>query len=191
MSNSAPAFAEQYRYADYRAWPEGERWELIDGIAWAMTAPSRLHQRFVSRLNTQIDTYLVSKQSECQVYPAPFDVRLPRGNEADDDIDTSVEPDISVICTLSKLDPRGCRGAPDWIIEVLSPSTALRDQRIKRDLYQKHGVREYWLVHPTDRIVMIYVLERGMYGLPRIFGMEEPTASSIFPGLNIDWSGIA
>jgi len=84
----------------------------------------------------------------------------------------------------------GCRGAPDWIIKVLSPSTSLRDQRTKRDLYQQHGVKEYWIVHPTDRIVTVYVLENGRYGLPQIYGMDEPTASVLFPDLLIGWSGI-
>lgn len=190
MPETATALIQHYTYGDYRTWPNTERWELIHGIAVAMTAPLRIHQRFVSKINTQIDNYLTIKKLSCQVYPAPFEVRLPQAHENDNDIDTVVEPDITVICDLNKLDKYGCRGAPDWIVEVISPSTALRDQRIKRDLYQQHAVREYWIVHPMDRIVIVYMLENGKYKLPHIYAMDYPIASAIFPDLTIDWTGI-
>lgn len=190
MPETATAFIQHYTYGDYRTWPNTERWELIHGIAVAMTAPLRIHQRFVSKINTQIDNYLTLKKLSCQVYPAPFEVRLTQANENDNDIDTVVEPDIAVICDLNKLDKYGCRGAPDCIVEVISPSTALRDQRIKRDLYQQHAVREYWIVHPIDRIVIVYILENGKYKLPHIYAMDYPVASVIFPDLTIDWTGI-
>lgn len=97
---------------------------------------------------------------------APVDVRLPKHDEADDQIDSVVQPDLFVVCNSNKLDKRGVRGAPDWIVEVLSPSTASRDQISKRNLYERHGVDEYWLVHPVDRILTIYRLENSEYGKP-------------------------
>lgn len=121
--------------------------------------------------------------------PYAFSVRLPRQDEADDKTSTVVEPDLSIICDHSKLDKYGCRGAPDWIVEVLSPSTALRDMNSKRSLYEQHGVKEYWIVHPTDRWIMVYQLDAsGHYGPPQIFGMTEPTPVSLFPEFSIEWT---
>jgi Uma2 family endonuclease len=176
-----------YTYADYRQWPEDQRWELIDGVAYAMTAPARLHQDIVFELGRQIGNYLQGKT--CKGYVAPFDVRLPHNNEADDSITTTVQPDISVICDPSKLDKLGCRGAPDWIIEVLSPSTALKDMNSKRSLYEQHGVKEYWIIHSEDRWIMVYLLNvQTNYGKPAIFGMDEPTGVQLFPDLQVDWA---
>jgi len=100
----------------------------------------------------------ITEESKCEVYPAPFDVRLPESDEADDLITNTVQPDISIICDKNKLDDKGCRGAPDLIMEILSPSTAARDMIIKKDLYEKHGVKEYWIVHPLEKIVIVYKL---------------------------------
>lgn len=116
-----------YTYRDYYTWPIDERWELIDGKAYNMSpAPTRRHQEVAGELFRQTANFL--QNHPCQIYAAPFDVRLPRGGEADDLIDTVVQPDLSVICDSEKLDKAGCRGAPDWIIEVLSPATAAKDQ---------------------------------------------------------------
>jgi len=116
-------------------------------------------------------------------------VRLPEADEQDAEIKTTVQPDLSVIRDQDKLDELGCRGAPDWVIEVLSPSTSLRNMNTKRDLYERHGVREYWLVHPTERWIMIYVLnDNKRYGKGQLFGMDEETTSIIFSGLKIGWS---
>ena len=102
-------------------------------------------------------------------HATPFDVRLPDADEADDDIRTVVQPDISVICNPEKLDDRGCRGTPDFIAEILSPSTSAKDQIQKVRLYEKHGVKEYWIIHPTDKVLTIRVLnENGRYGIPMI-----------------------
>jgi Uma2 family endonuclease len=176
-----------YTYADYRQWPEEQRWELIDGVIHAMTAPLRVHQEIVTELGRQIGNFLQGKA--CKLYVAPFDVRLPHKDEADDSIDTIVQPDLSVICDSSKLDKLGCRGAPDWIIEVLSPSTALKDMNSKRSLYEQHGVKEYWIIHPEDRWIMVYLLNsQAQYGQSGVFGMDEPTSVQRFPDLQIDWA---
>lgn len=184
--STAPKLEQRYTYYDYTQWPEDERWELIDGIAYAMAAPQRLHQEVVFELGRQIGNHI--QGSSCRGYVAPFDVRLPKGNEADERMDTVVQPDILVVCDKSKLDKKGCRGTPDWIIEVLSPSSTLHDMDTKRSLYEKHGVKEYWIIHPEDRWVMVYTLDaQGQYGKPSIFGMDEPTPVQLFPDLSIDW----
>ena len=179
---------DRHSYADYLAWPDEARYELIDGIAYAMgPAPSRRHQEVTLELARQIAAAL--EGSPCRPYIAPFDVRLPRaaGEKSDAAIDTVVQPDISVICDRAKLDERGCLGAPDWIVEVLSPTTASHDQIVKRSLYERAGVREYWLVHPTDRIVTIYLLDQGSYGRPAIHELTGTLAASTQPQVTIDW----
>ena len=178
--------ATLFTYADYRAWPDDERWELIDGEAYAMAGPGRAHQTVVGEMFRQIANHLVGKP--CQPFVAPFDVRLPRGNEADDDIATVVQPDILVVCDPAKLDERGCRGAPDWVIEVLSPSTAAKDQIQKLAAYERAGVAEVWLVHPTDRVVTVYTLNADRYyGKPAIHPTTGTLAPGLFPDLRIEW----
>ena len=182
--------APPFTYADYLNFPGDERWELIRGEAYAMgPAPNTLHQRVSIRLSAQIVQYLQGKS--CEVFTAPFDVRLAKANTADEHIETVVQPDISVICNPDKLDERGCLGAPDWIIEILSPSTAAKDQIIKRALYQQHGVTEYWLVHPVDRIVTVYRLQGGKnYGKPDVYETKGHMPSMLFADFNVDWDAI-
>lgn len=145
---------DRFTYGDYATWPEGERWELVDGHPRATSpAPGRVHQGVLAQLVARLVTYLADKT--CRAYPAPFDVRLPRGDEADDEVDTVVQPDLSVICEPGKLDDKGCRGAPDLVVEITSPSTASYDQIAKKALYERHGVREYRIVHPVDHIVWV------------------------------------
>lgn len=176
-----------FTYADVLAWPEDERWELINGEAYAMAAPSRTHQTVVGELFLQIGLFLRGKP--CLPFVAPFDVRLPRGQEADDDITTVVQPDITVVCDRNQLDERGCRGAPSWVIEVLSPSTAARDQIEKLALYEWAGVREVWLVHPTDQVVSVYTLNaERRYGKAVIHPTTGMLTPALFPELWIDWS---
>jgi Uma2 family endonuclease len=181
--------SRRYTYADYCSWPDDERRELIDGEVYAMSpAPARIHQEVLVELARQIGNCL--QGNPCRVYVAPFDVRLPDRDESDDAVDTVVQPDLAVICDPSKLDDKGCRGAPDWIIEVLSPATAAKDQIQKRDLYERHGVKEYWLVHPSDRILFVYRLEAGGYGRPDIRTTAGHSATRIIPGLQIDWENV-
>jgi Uma2 family endonuclease len=176
----------RFTYGDYRGWPDDERWELIDGEAYDMSpAPTRAHQGLVLEIAAQAHAFL--RDGPCQVYVAPFDVRLPRTDESDDRVDTVVQPDIATICDPAKLDDAGCRGAPDWIVEVLSPRTAAKDQRQKRDAYERAGVREYWLVHPTDRTLMIYRLADGAYGRPEVQPLAGETAVAAIDGLRIVW----
>ena len=175
-----------FSYRDYAQWPEDERWELIDGVAWNMgPAPTREHQRVSVELVLQIGNYLHDKP--CAIYAAPFDVRLPTSDEADDPIDTVVQPDIAVICDEHKLDSRGCVGAPDWIIEIISPGSAARDQIDKRKLYETHGVREYWIVHPHDHVVTIYRAKDNAYGKSEIRATEGQAPVGIFSEFSIDW----
>jgi len=180
---------ELHTYADYLTWPDEMHYELIDGFAYAMgPAPVRRHQEVAFELARQIADAL--EGAPCRPYIAPFDVRLPRANEADDLVDTVVQPDISVICDKTKLDERGCRGAPDWIIEVLSPRTVSHDQIVKRALYERVGVREFWLVHPGDNVVTIYLLQNGAYGKPAAQELVGTTAATILPQVVIDWARV-
>ncbi len=183
------ATKSQFTYEDYLHWPEGQRWELIYGKPYAMApAPARVHQETVLGIASQLFTQLYNKP--CRPYIALFDVRLPQSEQKDEAINTVVQPDIVVVCDESKLDERGCRGAPDWIIEVLSPNTAVHDQIDKRDLYERHGVLEYWLVHPSDRILTIYCLDGDGYAAPRILATEGVASSCVLPELSIDWARV-
>ncbi len=180
---------QHHTYRDYCAWPDDVRYELIDGHAYAMSpAPSRHHQEIVFETARQIADAL--EGSGCRVYVAPFDVRLPHADEADDVVDTVVQPDLSVICDPAKLDDRGCRGAPDWVVEVLSPGSAGHDQIVKRDVYERHGVREYWLVHPVDRIVTVYRLVDGAYGKPDVHELVGALPCAAVPAVTIDWARV-
>lgn len=145
---------QTYTIEDIYALPEGQRAELIDGQIYDMAPPKRIHQKLINRLSQTITNYIDSKQGVCEVYPAPFAVFL----NADDR--TYVEPDISIICDKDKLDEYGCNGAPDWIIEVTSPSDPQRDYGIKLFKYRTAGVREYWIVNPQKKTVMVYDLEK-------------------------------
>ena len=176
-----------HTYADYLTWPDGESGELINGVAYIREppAPSRPHQEMVGALYLQVGLALEGRR--CRAYVAPFDVRLPKAGERDDHIDTVVQPDVLIVCNPTKLDERGMRGAPDWIAEVLSPATANHDQAVKLPVYERAGVREVWLVHPTNRTVTIYRLEGGRYGLPFVLQLKGRTAISAVPGVSIDW----
>ena len=175
-----------FTYGDYITWPDEERWELIDGYAYNMSpAPSRRHQQISRELGTQITLFLADKP--CELYYAPFDVRLPEADEMDEEIITVVQPDIVVICDRKKLDDKGCRGAPDLIIEIISPASSAKDMKIKMSLYERHGVKEYWIVHPTVNIVMVFRLDKKkMYGKPEVYTEEDKIKTSILEGLEID-----
>lgn len=143
-----------YTIEDIYALPDGERAELIDGHIYAMTPPRRIHQKLINRLSQKITNHIDLKKGNCELYPAPFAVFLNK------DKINYVEPDISVICDKNKLDDRGCNGAPDWIIEIVSPSTQHMDYDIKLFKYRAAEVREYWIVNPMTRTVNVYDFEK-------------------------------
>jgi len=180
--------SNNFTYGDYITWPDEERWEIIDGHAYNMSpAPSRRHQEISRQLARPIINFLVDKP--CKVYYAPFDVRLPVADEQDEDVENVVQPDIVVICDKAKLDDKGCRGAPDLIIEILSPSTTLKDMNTKLSLYERHGVKEYWIVHPVDNIISVFTLTKdGIYVKPEVYSAEDKIKTSILEGLEIDLS---
>lgn len=164
-----------YTYADYLTWPEDERWEIIDGVAYDMTpAPAPRHQRILAKLIYQLMGAL--GDNPCVLYPAPFDVRIPHSDDLQDETITSVvQPDISVICQKDKIDRRGCVGAPDLAVEILSPSTAYKDQTAKLNLYERSGVREYWVVNPERQSVQVYLLQ-GEGGFAKPVAYRSPEA---------------
>lgn len=178
---------ERFTYADYLTWPEEERWEIINGEAFAMSpAPGRRHQRLSGELFRQLANYLKGKP--CQVFAAPFDVRLSeRTGLTDEKIVTVVQPDIIVVCDKSKLDEQGCNGAPDFIIEISSPSTSKNDLTKKFDLYQRHGVSEYWIIHPAEQTLLVYKREvDGMYGRPDRYAGDDKVPVPLLGDLLID-----
>ena len=151
------ARSDFYTEDDYYNLPENVRAELIDGQFYDMAAPSRIHQEILSSLHLEIGNYLRSKKGSCKIYPAPFSVKL------FDNRKTVVEPDISVICDPNKLTDQGCTGAPDWIIEIISPSTSSHDYVRKLNLYMDAGVKEYWIVDPAKKSVYVYHLEETKF----------------------------
>jgi len=190
MGPLAYKLEELFTYGDYRTWSDDERWELIDGVPYCMSpAPKVVHQGILMELGTQFATWLRGKP--CKVFPAPFDVRLPEQNESDDDVTTVVQPDLTVICDKGKLDDAGCRGAPDLVVEILSPSTAQKDLKIKFARYERAGVREYWIVDPAAKTVMIFSLgDDARYGRPSIHVDTDRPTVGIFPDLRIDLTAV-
>lgn len=187
----ARKFDEHYTYADYKKWPEDERWELIDGVAWNMSpAPSRRHQWLVMELGRQIANFLMGKT--CHVYPAPFDVFFPENqDQLEDNICTIVQPDLTVICDLKKLTKKGCFGTPDLVVEILSPYTSRKDQDDKFHLYEGFGVLEYWVVDPGFGSIQAFMLsEDGCYGDGELFIREGVLKSKVLDGLAIKLSDL-
>ncbi len=170
-----------YTIDDIYALPDSERAELIDGQIYYMFPPSRRHQRILSFLHLEIGTYIRDNNGFCEVYPAPFAVFL---NEDDT---TYVEPDISVICDTSKLNDKGCLGAPDWIIEIVSPSSKYMDYFTKLMKYRNAGVREYWIVDPLKNLIITYNLENETV---EQYNFSDKVKVSIYKDLEIDFSKI-
>ncbi|MGD9567226.1 MAG: Uma2 family endonuclease [Sedimentibacter sp.] len=179
---------EKYSYADYLTWDEGIRIEILDGIAYMQSAPSRIHQEVLMEISKQFAVYLTGKS--CKVYPAPFCVRL--DDEKDnEDIKNVVEPDITIVCDKLKLDDKGCKGAPDLIAEILSLSTAKNDRLLKFNMYEKAKVKEYWIVEPEQKIISVFTLQSNKkYGRPEIYTEEDKIKVSIFSDFEIDLESV-
>jgi Uma2 family endonuclease len=174
-------------------WLDDKTRELIHGFIKMMSpAPRMEHARVNSKIFLNLGFIVKRNKGKCEVFTAPFDVRLPKqGATADNMIDTVVQPDICVICDLSKLDERGCCGAPDMIVEILSPSTLKRDVTEKFDLYEESGVKEYWIVHPRDKTVHVFLLqENGKYNAGTIYEREGKVPVHVFDDHSIDLSDI-
>ena len=171
-----------YTVADIEALPEGERAELIDGEMFMMASPTLTHQEILGELFVQIRMYIKQNRGKCRVLPAPFAVYVK------DDIRNYVEPDISVICDRDKLDEKGCHGAPDWVIEIVSPSSKHMDHVRKLALYQEAGVREYWIVDSVQERIMVYDLKSGEE--PKLYSFAEQVKAGVCEGLVIDFGGL-
>ena len=181
--------SKKYSYADYLTSVFDDiRCELIGGLVNLMAAPARVHARISAKLSKRIDTFIEKKQGKCHLYYAPFDVRLPvNGSNEDSKIYDIVQPDICVICDLTKLDDRGCIGAPDLVVEVLSPATLKNDWNYKFNLYEKSGVKEYWIVDPKAKAVYVFLLQPdGKYDKGTVYECHQKAPVFIFEGLEID-----
>ena len=194
--------SKQLTYEDYLSWNDNQRYELIEGKVYNMTpAPSRLHQKISGELFRQIANYL--SENDCEIYAAPFDVRLIDTQDKKDsnfdkkiekpnkpnnsDIITVVQPDLVVVCNEDNLDEKGCLGAPDLIIEITSPSSAARDRKVKRNLYEKHNVKEYWIVDPNAMVTEVYLLnEDNKYGKPNVYTKKDEILVDTLSDLKID-----
>ena len=172
--------AKSYTEDDYYNLPEDVRAELIEGQIYYQAAPSRIHQKVLSELYLIIGTYIKSKKGSCEIYPAPFAVKLFKDRK------TIVEPDISVICDRNKLTDRGCSGAPDWIIEIISPSNSSHDYVRKLNLYMDAGVREYWIIDPIEERVIVYHLEESRFKM-NTYTFQDKIKVNIYDDLWIDF----
>ena len=179
-----PEKNKKYTYADYLTWSEEERWEIINGIPYLQAAPTWQYQAVLLELARQFANYLQDKS--CRVFTAPFDLRIPEANEKDEETTNVVQPDIIIICDNSGLKKTGYYGVPELIIEVVSPSTGQKDKIEKFNLYEKAGVKEYWIVEPDEKVVMVFTLEEGRYGRPQMYSEEDKVKVSIFDDLVID-----
>ncbi|WP_154855190.1 Uma2 family endonuclease [Cyclobacterium xiamenense] len=176
----------RYSYADYLTWQLEDMVELIRGKVFrqAAAAPRRIHQGLTVALVTRIHGFL--KGGSCRVYTAPFDVRLPVSSRKHADIDTVVQPDLCVVCDPEKLDELGCVGAPDLIVEILSPGNNKKELQVKYEVYEATGVKEYWVIHPDERTLLIYTLEAGKYRPSRLFTMGDEVESQVLSGFVLD-----
>jgi Uncharacterized protein conserved in cyanobacteria len=175
-----------YTYKDYLQWPEHERWEIIDGIPYNMTpTPSPNHQRVLGEFFSVFLLYLKGKP--CEVFVAPFDVRIPRTSENDEDSSTVVQPDLTIICDPHKIYQRGCLGSPDMVLEITSPGTLARDMKYKLLRYEEARIKEYWIVHPEGKTVLVYQLSQdGLYKRSQVYANQDLVPVGIFPDLEIN-----
>ena len=182
-----PREFETYSWKDYRSWSEEERWELLEGIAWSMSpAPSRTHQKLLGELFTQFYNFL--EGTECEVYAAPFDVKL--SPETEDDAPTVVQPDIVLCCDPDKLTDWGLQGAPDLVTEIVSPDSGRKDRREKFRLYERYGTGEYWIVDPDEEVVEVYRRVKDRFERTGAYGPEDRPGAKALPGFECDLSRV-
>ncbi|QQK75308.1 Uma2 family endonuclease [Salicibibacter cibarius] len=175
----------KFSYRDYATWAEEKRIEIVGGEPYDMTpAPSRKHQYTSKQLFAALNDYLSG--DPCEAYYAPFDVRLFAEDRADDQVFDVVQPDLVVVCDPDKLDDAGCKGSPDVIIEIVSPSSIKMDKKVKRHLYEKAGIKEYWIIDPIHAYIEVYTLENEKYGKPLFYSKEDHLKSALFKDLKID-----
>ena len=180
-----------YTYKDYMTYDECERIEIIDGQIFNMSpAPSRIHQEIISALVIEIGTYIKSNNGPCKVYPAPFDVILKNDDEDVINSTNIVQPDISVICDKSKLTDKGCTGSPDMIVEVISPFNPSNDYVRKLNLYEQFKVKEYWIINPMRKNILVYTLTDNGYDAPISYTFEDKIKVNIYDNLEIDFNSI-
>lgn len=177
----AANLANYHTEEDYYNLPKDCRAELIDGQFYNMASPSRMHQEILMEIAGTIRDYIKSKGGPCRVYPAPFAVKL------FDDDKTIVEPDISVICDPNKLTDKGCSGAPDWIVEIVSPSDPRHDYIIKLNLYYNAGVREYWIIDPRNNEIHVYNLDNEIF-IVKTYSFNDTVKAGIYEDLVVDFS---
>jgi len=174
-----------YSYADYLVWKIKERVELLKGKILEMSAPSPIHQEISGNLQGALFVFL--KNSKCKLYTAPFDVRFPQKGESQ--VYTVVQPDLCVVCDFEKIDSKGCVGAPDLVVEILSPGNSKKEMKSKFALYQEEGVREYWVVDPERELVFVYVADNKKFK-PTIPIADDYVYSTIFPDFKIHTSDL-
>jgi len=176
---------KKYTFADYLVFPDDERWEIIDGVPYMQSAPTWQHQRISGELFRQISNYLLHKS--CEVFASPYDLRLSDEEIKDEDVPNVYQPDLVVICDKSQLKGTGSFGVPSLVIEILSPSTAKNDRLLKFNIYEKFGVKEYWIVEPDMKLVSVFILQdNNRYGRTELYTETDDVKVSIFPDLVID-----
>ena len=185
VNEPSASYSGKYSYADYLTWQLDEMVEIIKGRLFKMTsAPSRIHQKTAGKLHHWLYSFLEGKT--CEVYIAPFDVRLPTTSTNNEEVYTVVQPDVCVICDKNKLDEAGCIGAPDLIVEILSPGNNKKELQNKYEVYQESGVREYWIIHPNEQTLLIYSLKNGGFIPSRLFTSGDNVNSNVILGFNLD-----
>jgi Uma2 family endonuclease len=179
-----------YTYADYLQWTIEERIELIKGKIFRMSpAPNLFHQQVSQQVNRRLLNAL--PEGPCQVFAAPFDVRLTRKEKTDKEITTVVQPDLLVVCDLSKLDSKGCLGAPDLVVEILSPGNNKKELQNKYEVYEENGVKEYWIIHPDEKTFFRYILNKnGKFEPTRLLTVGDVVTTPIIPNLELPLSEV-
>lgn len=180
---------DRYTFADLLQWDDNVRYELYSGVPVALASPSDAHQDISGEIFFQLKSYLRGKQ--CKAYYAPFDVRLfEEDGESPEDVDFVLQPDLMVVCDKNKVDRHGVHGAPDLVVEVLSPATDRYDKIIKLSLYQRAGVLEYWIADPVSRSVSVYALKNGVYQSPTVYGSDTSISVGVLDACQVDLSTV-